>query len=72
MNNLETYQIHEILMQNCLDYDEWSDFLCEQLNCYPENTYQELQQIEDAVTVRDLYDDFFTSSYNAFVDDDGN
>lgn len=72
MNNLETYQIHDILMQNYLDYDEWADFLTDQLNCYPENTYQELQQIEDAALVRNLYDDFFTSSYNAFVDDDGN
>ena len=72
MNNLETYEIHNILMTYCRESDEWSDYLSEQLNCYPDDTYTELMHIDDAALVRDLYDDFFTSSYNAFVDDDGN
>jgi len=70
MTTLETYEIHEIIMQNCLDYEEWADFFTEQLNCYPENTYQELSHIIDASVVRNLYDDFFQSSFNSFVDDE--
>ena len=72
MNKLETYQIHEIIIENCLHYEEWAKFLTQQLNCYPENTYQELINIIDASLVRTLYDDFFDSSFNSFVDDDEN
>ena len=69
MNTLETYEIHEIITQNVYEYDEWYDYLSEQLDCTGQELIENIKYIEDASYLRDLYFEFFDSSYNSFVED---
>jgi hypothetical protein len=69
MTTLETYQIHEIITQNLYEFDEWYAYLSDQLNCTGDELITQLKYIEDASYLRNLYYDFFESSYNSFADD---
>jgi hypothetical protein len=69
MNNLETYEIHEIITQNVIQFDEWYDYVSNELNTSGDDLMRQLKYIEDASYLRDLYYNFFDSYYNSYVED---
>lgn len=68
-NEYETYEIHEIINKNFSESDEWYDYLSEELEATGDDLYYKIKYIEDASYLRNLYYDFFESSYYSSCDD---
>ena len=67
MNNLETTEIYEILIDNASMFEEWEAYLINELHVF--DVVEHIKYIDDAAIIRDLYFNFFDSSFNSYVDD---
>jgi hypothetical protein len=67
MNNLETTEIYEILIDNASMFEEWEAYLINELHVF--DVVEHIKYIDDASIIRELYFNFFDSSFNSYVDD---
>ena len=65
MNNLETTEIYEILIDNASMFEEWEAYLINELHVF--DVVEHIKYIDDAAIIRDLYFNFFDSSFNETI-----